>query len=119
MVRVMTYRGAIRETLKEEMERDDRVVLVGEDIGTYGGVYKVTAGLLGEFGPSRVIDTPISEGSIVGMGLGMAIKGLKPVVELMFMDFLQLGMEEFVTEAAKARFLSAGKLSAPLVLRTP
>ena len=115
----MSYASAIRESLRDEMRRDPNVVLIGEDIGSLGGAFKVTAGLRDEFGPERVLDSPISEGGITGVALGASLKGIRPVVELMFMDFLQIAMEELVTEASKARFLSAGKLSAPMVVRAP
>jgi len=118
-MRTMSYASAIRESLRDEMRRDPNVILIGEDIGTLGGAFKVTAGLKDEFGPERVLDSPISESGITGVALGASLKGIKPVVELMFMDFLQIAMEELVTEASKARFLSAGKLSAPMVVRAP
>lgn len=114
----MTYVGAIRQTLKQEMQRDPTIVLLGEDVGTYGGVFKATLGLLEEFGPQRVIDTPISESGMVGVGIGLALVGMRPIVEIMYMDFLQLALEQLVTEAAQTRFLSGGKLSVPLVVRT-
>jgi acetoin:2,6-dichlorophenolindophenol oxidoreductase subunit beta len=115
----MSYASAIRESLRDEMRRDPNVILIGEDIGLLGGAFKVTAGLKDEFGPERVLDSPISEGGITGVALGASLKGIRPVVELMFMDFVQIAMEELVTEASKARFLSAGKLSAPMVVRAP
>jgi pyruvate dehydrogenase E1 component beta subunit len=114
----MSFGGAIRETLKEEMRKDRRIFIIGEDVGLFGGAFKVTQGLIEEFGPQRVIDTPISESAIVGVALGAALMGMKPVAEIMYMDFLQISMEQLVTQASKARFLSGGKLSVPLVLRT-
>jgi pyruvate dehydrogenase E1 component beta subunit len=114
----MTYGSAIREGLKEEMRRDPSVFLIGEEIGAYGGCLKVTVGLLDEFGPGRVVDTPISETTIIGLSMGAAIMGMKPVAEMMYMDFLQIAGEQLVTQAARARFLSGGKLAVPMVLRT-
>ncbi len=114
----MTYRGAIREALKEEMRRDKSVFLMGEEIGHYGGALTVTTGMLDEFGPRRVVDTPISETAIVGLSMGAAMLGMKPVAEIMYMDFLQVTMEQLVTQAARARFISGGKLSVPMVIRT-
>ena len=113
-----SYVGAIRLTLKEEMSKDDSIVVIGEDVGVYGGIFRATLGLLDEFGPHRVIDTPISEAGIVGVGMGLALGGMRPVVEIMYMDFLQLALEPLVTEVAMARFLSGGKLEVPLVVRT-
>ncbi len=104
--------------MKEEMRRDPSVFLIGEEIGAYGGALKVTATLRDEFGPERVVDTPISEVGLVGLCVGAAIMGMKPVAEIMYMDFLQLVTEQLVTQAARAKFLSAGKLSVPMVLRT-
>jgi pyruvate/2-oxoglutarate/acetoin dehydrogenase E1 component len=114
----MTYGSAIRETLKEEMKKNPNIVIIGEDVGKFGGAFKVTLGLLDEFGPNRVIDTPISESAIVGVALGAALMGMRPVAEIMYMDFLQLSMQQLVTQAARARYLSGGKLSVPLVVRT-
>ncbi|MHA1833270.1 MAG: alpha-ketoacid dehydrogenase subunit beta [Candidatus Baldrarchaeia archaeon] len=111
-----TYIEAFREALREEMSRDERVFLLGEDIGVYGGGFKETAGLFQEFGEKRVIDTPISENSFVGIGVGAALSGMRPVVFLMFADLLPLACEQIVNEAAKMRFVSAGKMSVPLVI---
>lgn len=116
--KVMTYGGAIRETLREIMRQDQTVFVMGEDVGVYGGAFKATIGLIDEFGPQRIIDTPISENAIIGVGLGAALMGMHPVVEIMYMDFLNLAMDQLVNQAAKARFLSGGKLNAPLVIRT-
>ncbi len=110
---------AINEALQEELARDKRVCLIGEDIGAGGGAFTATRGLLQEFGPKRVIDTPISESSIVGMSLGMAITGLRPVVEIMFMDFLTTCMDPLVNGIAKARYMSGGQFTAPVTIRTP
>jgi pyruvate/2-oxoglutarate/acetoin dehydrogenase E1 component len=114
----MTYGSAIRETLKEEMKKNPNIIIIGEDVGKFGGAFKVTLGLQDEFGPDRVIDTPISESAIVGVALGAALMGIRPVAEIMYMDFLQLSMQQLVTQAARARYLSGGKLSVPMVLRT-
>jgi len=114
----MSFGSAIRDTLKQEMKKDKRIFIIGEDVGPYGGAFKVTQGLADEFGPQRVIDTPISESAIVGVALGAALMGMKPVAEIMYMDFLQISMQQLVTQASKARFLSGGKLSVPLIVRT-
>jgi len=114
----LTYADALREALREEMLRDPRVVLVGEEIGVFEGVYKVTRGLLKEFGPERVRDTPISEAAIAGAAVGAALGGLKPVAEIMYMDFLTICLDQIATNAAKMHFMSGGKLKVPFVLRT-
>ncbi|MCE5251707.1 alpha-ketoacid dehydrogenase subunit beta [bacterium] len=116
--RTITYRDAINEALKEEMRRDPSVFLLGEDIGERGGSYKVTAGLLQEFGPKRVIDTPIAEASFTGIGMGAAISGMRPVVEVPFVDFTMLVMDQLVNQVAKYHFITGGTRKVPLVLRT-
>ena len=116
--RQITFRDAVLEALAEEMRADPSVVLIGEDIGAAGGVFLQTKGLFDEFGPRRVIDTPISESAIVGMAIGAAMTGLRPVVEIMFGDFLTLAMDQLVNQAAKVRYMSAGGFTVPLVLRT-
>ncbi len=111
-------REALREALFEEMRRDGRVVVFGEDIADpMGGSYKVTLGLSTEFGPARVRNTPISEAAIVGTAVGAAISGLRPVAEIMYMDFLGIAMDQMVNQAAKMRFMSGGQVSVPLVIR--
>jgi pyruvate/2-oxoglutarate/acetoin dehydrogenase E1 component len=100
------------------MLRDSNVILLGEEIGVFNGVYKATRGLLDEFGPERVRDTPISEAAIAGAAVGLALAGFKPVAEIMYMDFLTICMDQLVTQAAKMRFMSGGQLSVPMVLRT-
>ena len=115
----MTYSEAIRSALREEMIRDERVFLFGEDIGRYGGAFGVTFGLLDEFGPERIRETPISEAAIVGATTGAALAGMRPVAEMMFMDFILLGMEQLVNQAAKARYMFGGKASVPMVIRMP
>jgi len=116
--REITLAQAINEALHEEMRRDDHVIVIGEDVGKFGGVYKLTEGLYDEFGAARVLDTPISEAGITGVGLGAAMTGLRPVVEVMFGDFLTLAMDQLANQAAKVRYMSGGKLQAPLVIRT-
>jgi pyruvate/2-oxoglutarate/acetoin dehydrogenase E1 component len=108
----------LREALREEMLRDPNVILLGEEIGVFNGVYKVTRGLLDEFGPDRVRDTPISEAAIAGAAVGLALAGMRPVAEIMYMDFLPICMDELATQAAKMRFMSGGQLKIPMVLRT-
>jgi len=118
MLRELTYADALREALREEMLRDPRVILMGEEIGVFEGVYKVTRGLLKEFGPERVRDTPISEAAIAGAAVGAALAGLRPVAEIMYMDFVTICLDQIATNAAKMRFMSGGKLKVPFVLRT-
>jgi pyruvate dehydrogenase E1 component beta subunit len=115
----ITYLEAIRTALREEMIRDERVFLFGEDIGRYGGAFGVTFGLLDEFGPERVRETPISEAAIVGAATGAALVGMRPVAELMFMDFVLLTMEQLANQAAKVRFMFGGKGTVPMVIRMP
>jgi len=116
--RTVLYREALNEALREEMRRDPAVFLMGEGIGERGGSYKVTVDLLSEFGPSRVIDTPIAEASFVGAGVGAAIAGMRPVVELLFLDFALLAMDQICNQAAKFKFMTGGKGRVPLVIRT-
>ncbi len=116
--REITYSEALREAISEEMRSDNRVIVMGEDVGIYDGVFKVTKGLLKEFGEARVRDTPISENAIAGAGLGAAIAGLKPVVEIMYMDFINEACDQIINHVPKVHFMSGGKLKAPLVIRT-
>jgi pyruvate dehydrogenase E1 component beta subunit len=116
--RLVFFKDAVLEALAGEMRADPSVVLIGEDIGAAGGVFLQTKGLFAEFGAERVIDTPISEPAIVGMAIGAAMTGLRPVVEIMFGDFITLGMDQLVNQAAKVRYMSAGGFTVPLVLRT-
>jgi pyruvate dehydrogenase E1 component beta subunit len=118
-VAVMRYREALNQALREEMQRDERVMLMGEDIGVFNGAFKVTAGLLDEFGEKRVRDTPISENTIVGMGVGAAMTGLRPVVELMTINFSLLAMDQIVNHAAHIRYMFGGQVTVPLVVRMP
>jgi acetoin:2,6-dichlorophenolindophenol oxidoreductase subunit beta len=114
----LTYAQALNAALREEMELDPTVLLLGEDIGEYGGVYTVSRGLLEKFGAKRVIDTPISEAAIVGAALGLAMTGYRPVVEIMFVDFLFVAGDQLFNHVAKARYISGGQRTVPLVLRT-
>ena len=116
---VMTYREAIRLALREELARDQRVFVMGEEVGVFGGAYKVTAGLLDEFGPDRVRDTPISEEGFVGAGIGAAMLGERPVVEIMTLNFLLVAMDQVVNHAAKIGAMFGGEVRCPLVIRTP
>ncbi len=115
--RTVTYREALREGLFEEMEADDRVILLGEDVGRYGGAYAVSRGLLERFGEHRVIDMPMSEALIVGAALGAAAVGARPVAEIMYMDFVTLVMDQLVNQAAKLHYMFGGQLTAPMVVR--
>lgn len=117
-MRELMVREALNEALCEELAQDERVFIMGEGIAQRGGSYKVTVGLLDKFGPKRIIDTPISEASFTGMGVGAAITGMRPVVEVLFIDFTSLIMDQIVNQAAKYRFMSGGKGRVPMVLRT-
>ncbi len=114
----MTYREAVRDALVESMRADDDVFIMGEDIAEMGGSMAVTQGLLDEFGPERVRNTPISEMAIVGAGIGAAMAGMRPVVEIMYEDFLTLSLEQIVNQAAKHRYMSGGQIKVPLTIRT-
>jgi pyruvate dehydrogenase E1 component beta subunit len=116
---VMTYREATRLALREELARDQRVFVMGEEVGVFGGAYKVTAGLLDEFGPDRVRDTPISEEGFVGAGIGAAMLGERPVVEIMTLNFLLVAMDQVVNHAAKIGAMFGGEVRCPIVIRTP
>lgn len=118
-MREILYRDAICEAIDEEMERDDRVMMIGEDIGFIGGNFKTSVGLLEKYGDLRMKDSPISEAGIVGMGVGMALTGLRPIVELMFSDFLLVAADQVVNQAAKITYMSGGQASVPMVIRTP
>ncbi len=115
----ITYRQAIHDAMVEEMRKDDRVFLIGEDIGTYGGAFGVSAGMLEEFGKERIRETPISEQAIMGAAAGAAMVGMRPIAEMMFMDFITLAMEPLVNQAAKARYMFGGKATVPMVVRMP
>jgi pyruvate/2-oxoglutarate/acetoin dehydrogenase E1 component len=116
--REMSYRDALNQALREEMRRDPNVFLIGEDIARFGGPMKVTGELLSEFGEQRVVDTPLAEAGFVGIAVGAALTGLRPVVEVMFNDFMLLAMDQIVNQAAKARYMFGGKARVPLVIRT-
>jgi pyruvate/2-oxoglutarate/acetoin dehydrogenase E1 component len=118
-MRELSYLEAVREALRQEMQRDERVFIIGEDVGVYGGAFGVTLGLVEEFGEERVIDTPISELGIAGAITGAALVGMRPVGEIMFMDFTTIAMEQLVNQAAKMRFMFGGTIEVPFVLRTP
>lgn len=113
-----TYRDALREAIREEMIRDERVFIMGEDVGVYGGIFGVTAGLMEEFGEERVRDTPISEIAIAGVAAGAAMTGMRPIAEIMFIDFTTIAMDQIVNQAAKWHYMSGGRIKAPLVIRT-
>jgi Pyruvate/2-oxoglutarate dehydrogenase complex, dehydrogenase (E1) component, eukaryotic type, beta subunit len=117
--REITYLEAVREALVQEMRRDKEVFLLGEDIGAYGGAFGVSKGMLEEFGPERIRETPISEAGIAGAATGAALMGMRPVMEIMFMDFLTISMNQLVNQAAKMRFMFGGKCSIPMVIRAP
>jgi len=117
-MREITYTQALREALSEEMSRDPRILLLGEDIGVYGGVFKVTEGLLAKFGPERVRETPISEAGFIGAAIGLAMTGKHPVTELMFMDFAWVASDQIFNQAAKMRYMTGGRVKVPLVVRT-
>ena len=115
----MSYAEAIREGMSIRMREDPKVLLFGEDVGAFGGCFGVSAGMLDEFGEKRVRDTPISEGAIIGAAVGSAATGLRPIAELMFCDFLTVGMDQLVNQAAKMRYMFGGKISMPMVVRLP
>lgn len=116
---VISYREALNDALREEMQRDSSIFILGEDVGFYGGAFKVTEGLFAEFGERRVIDTPIAEGLIVGAAIGAAMVGLRPIAELMTVNFALLAMDQIVNHAAKIRYMFGGKAKVPLVIRAP
>jgi pyruvate dehydrogenase E1 component beta subunit len=114
-----SYRDAIHDALNEEMQRDNNVLLMGEDIGVYEGTFRITAGMLKQYGPKRVIDTPIAEAGMVGTAIGMAMLGLRPVVEMMTFNFAFVAADQILNHAAKIRYFSGGQLDIPLVIRGP
>ncbi|NLT97990.1 MAG: alpha-ketoacid dehydrogenase subunit beta [Christensenellaceae bacterium] len=118
-MRELTYAQALREAMTLEMRRDEDVFLMGEDIGVYGGAFGVTAGMLEEFGPERVRETPISEAAIVGAAAGAAVTGMRPIAEIMFSDFLTIAMDQLVNQAAKMRYMFGGTAKVPMVVRAP
>ena len=116
---VMSYREALNVALREEMTRDPRVFVIGEEVGLYEGAYKVTQGLLKDFGPKRVVDTPIAESGFTGVGIGAAMTGLRPVVEMMTFNFALLALDQIVNSAAKLHYMSGGQFNVPIVIRGP
>jgi len=118
-MREITYLEAVREAMTQEMERDSRVFLIGEDIGEYGGAFQVSYGMLEKFGHDRILDTPITELGLTGAAVGAALIGMRPIAEIMFMDFTTLASEQLVNQAAKLRFMFGGQSTVPMVLRTP
>src|ERR1700729_1481113 len=118
-MRNVRYREALREAMSEEMERDDRVFLMGEEVGYYQGAYKVSEGMLEKFGEKRVIDTPIAEGGFAGIGIGAAMVGLRPIIEFMTWNFSAIAFDQILNNAAKVRQMSGGQLNCPIVFRGP
>ena len=116
---VMSYREALSQAMREEMRRDSRIFLIGEEVGYYQGAFKVSKGFVEEFGPQRVVDTPITEAGFTGLAIGAAMAGLHPIVELMTMNFGILALDQIVNNAAKIHYMSGGQLSVPLVIRGP
>ncbi len=116
---LVSYREALNQAMREEMHRDDRVFLIGEEVGYYQGAFKVSKGFVEEFGPLRVLDTPITEAGFTGLAIGAAMAGLRPIVELMTFNFGILALDQIVNNAAKIRYMSGGQLSVPLVIRGP
>jgi len=110
---------AINHTLHDEMKRNDKIIVLGEDIGINGGVFRATEGLIQEFGPNRVLDTPLTESGIIGVSIGMALYGLRPVPEIQFLDFIYPGFDQIESELSKLRYRSGGQFSVPLVIRSP
>ncbi len=115
----ITYKDAVREAMVEEMRRDEEIIFLGEDIGVYGGAFGVSVGMVEEFGEERVRDTPISEAAIAGCAVGAAATGLRPIMEIMFSDFITIAMDAIVNQAAKMRYMFGGKAQVPMVVRTP
>ena len=118
MMTEITYRDALRQALIDAMNEDGDIVVIGEEVGRYGGAYGVTKGLIDTFGPKRLVDTPISEAGIVGTAVGAAMTGLRPVAELMYVDFLGMTMDQLTNQAAKIRYMFGGQIGVPMVLRT-
>src|SRR5690606_11530554 len=116
--RRLTYVAAIKEAIQQMLADEPNVFLAGEDVALYGGVFGTSRGLMAEFGPERVIDTPIAESGLVGLGIGAAATGLRPIIELMFTDFAGVSMDEIVNQAAKMKYMFGGKAKLPLTIRT-
>src|SRR5499427_7556450 len=119
MSKELSYLEAIREALFEEMRRDPRVFVLGEDVGPYGGAFGVTQGLAEEFGDTRVVDTPISESAIIGVSIGASLRGYRPVAEMQFADFISCGFDQIVNQAATLRYRYGGRATVPIVVRAP
>ena len=118
-MRQITYLEAVRESIRQAMRNNPDVFLMGEDIGIYGGAFGVTRGMLLEFGPERIRDTPISESALAGSAVGAAMTGMRPIVELQFSDFITIAMDQLVNQGAKIRYMFGGKARVPMVVRTP
>src|SRR5512143_3841645 len=116
---LVTYIEARRQAMEEEMTRDPNVMLLGEDVGVLGGAFKTSAGLLEKFGPDRVVDTPISESMIVGGGVGLAVQGMRPILEMQFIDFISCAFDQIVNNAATLRYRHGGQTACPIVIRGP
>src|SRR5512134_3512882 len=116
---LLTYREALNQAMREEMRRDPRIFLIGEEVASYQGAFKVTKGFVEEFGPKRVVDTPITEAGFTGLAIGAAMAGLHPIVELMTMNFGIVALDQIVNNAAKIRYMSGGQLPVPMVIRGP
>src|ERR1700761_9404548 len=116
-MRQIAFREALREAMNEEMRRDDRVFLMGEEVAEYNGAYKVSQGMLDEFGPKRIVDTPISENGFAGIGIGAAMVGLRPIVEFMTFSFSYVAFDQLVNNAANMRYMSGGQFAVPIVFR--
>ena len=116
---VISYREALRAAMRDELKRDDKVVIMGEEVAQFNGAYKVTEGLLKEFGPKRVIDTPISEAGFIGLGIGASMLGIRPVMELMFWSFSYVAFDQIVNNAGNIRYMSGGLINCPIVIRGP
>ena len=116
---ILTYREALNQAMREEMHRDENIVLMGEEVGFYNGAYKVSKGMLEEFGPMRVLDTPITELGFTGLGVGAAMSGLRPIVEMMTFNFSMLALDQIVNSAAKMLYMSGGQFNIPMVVRGP
>jgi pyruvate dehydrogenase E1 component beta subunit len=116
---IISYREAIRAAMREEMKRDENVVIMGEEVAQFNGAYKITEGLLKEFGPKRVIDTPISEAGFIGLGVGASMLGIRPVMELMFWSFSYVAFDQIVNNAGNIRYMSGGLINCPIVIRGP
>ena len=115
----ITYRQALKDALSEEIERDENVVIIGEEVAQYNGAYKVTEGLLDKYGPKRIVDAPISEAGFIGMGIGASMLGIRPVMELMFWSFAYVAWDQMINNAANVRYMSGGLINCPIVVRGP